>query len=79
MFIKVIMSMDFWHFKERFFELLGNDKSKNFKLLVYDDLSFPLISQFRVRDLREHMVCDHIHIEAVKEELLGITVVYIVE
>lgn len=73
------MSLSLKFFQGKFIETLKTKESNKFKLLIYDDMSFPLISQFRVRDLWEQMICDHVHINAHKEELLGIVAIYLVE
>lgn len=53
------------------------DEAK-FKLLIYDKETFNILNHFRVIDLREQLICDHVDILSSKEEILGINVIYFV-
>jgi hypothetical protein len=54
-------------------------EQNRFKLLIYDQETFKVISLFKIGDLRERFVGDHVDIQSDKEEMLGVDAVYFVE
>lgn len=47
--------------------------------MIYDQETFKIISLFKIGDLRERFVGDHIDIQSDKEEMLGVDAVYFIE
>ena len=70
-------------FKDNFFKVMQcpDEQSKDeakFKLLIYDKETFNILNHFKVIDLREQLICDHVDIVSQKEEILGINAIYFV-
>ena len=55
---------------------LGLKHDSNWKVLIYDDVSFNIISNFKIGDLRENNITLHLHINEKKAELGGVDAIY---
>lgn len=50
----------------------------SWKILIFDDFTYNIISNFKIGDLRENNITLHLHIKEKKEELLGVQVIYFI-
>ena len=71
---------------ETFMRLVGGAGRKGmsdqiesaWKILIFDDFTYNIVSNFKVGDLREANVTLHLHIKDAKEELNGVEAIYFI-
>jgi hypothetical protein len=56
----------------------GDLSSTAWKILIFDDFTYNIISNFKIGDLREANITLHIHIKDFKEELCGVEAIYFI-
>ena len=48
------------------------------KVLIYDDYTQNILTNFKTGDLREHNVTLHLHVKQQKEKLIGVNIIYFI-
>ena len=60
------------------FQTNQSNLNDSWKVLIFDDFTYNIISNFKIGDLRENNITLHLHIKEKKEELLGVQVIYFI-
>ncbi len=48
----------------------------SWKILIFDNGTYPIVTNFKIGNLRENNITLHFHIKEKKEELLGLDIIY---